>query len=168
MSKIWRILVHAIRPCRPLRVHQAHQKHQSSPSSRLETLSICIWDLAEYEAELELDKGGNSSPFDTDAELALYLRKIHNLTESHRRLSHDIDFPDSLRWMNLKRLPVSGGLESTATAQEVAIQSQSRKKSNLALQRRLQDSGILVFEIRMGFMRSIRSAPVGITTGGRK
>ncbi|KAF9547479.1 hypothetical protein EC957_008316 [Mortierella hygrophila] len=125
--------------------------------------TVDLWDLAEYEAELEMDKGGNhSSPSDTDAELALYLRKIHNVTKSRRWLSHDIDFPDKLRWMKLKWFPVSIGLESTATAQEVAIQSQSRKRSNLALQRRFQDSGILVSEIRMGFMRSIRSAPMAV------
>ncbi|KAF9141601.1 hypothetical protein BGX30_004462, partial [Mortierella sp. GBA39] len=145
--------------------------------SGLETLSICIRDLAEYEVKQGMDKDGNqSSPSDIDAELALYLRQIHNVSEFHRRLkamspslqtldltwnplcqdisydpySHDINFPDNLRWMNLKWFPVSGGLKSTTTALEVVIQRQLEKKSDLSLQRKLQDSGIFVCEIRMG------------------
>ena len=55
--------------------------------SGLETLSIGIRDLAEYEVEQEMDKDGNHrSPSDTNAELALYLCKICNVTKFHRRL----------------------------------------------------------------------------------
>ncbi|KAF9297897.1 hypothetical protein BGZ88_008634 [Linnemannia elongata] len=113
--------------------------------SGLEALSIGIRDLAEYEAEQEMDKHGNHNLlFDTDAELALYLRKIHNVKEFRRRLksftpslqtldlawshlcqgipydpySHDIEFPDNLRWVNLKWFPIYGGLESTTTTQK--------------------------------------------------
>lgn len=145
--------------------------------SGLETLSIGIMDLAEYQVEQEIDKDGNHSPlYHNDEEFALYLRKTHNVTEFHRRLksitpslqnpsltwsyhcqdipydpySHDIDFPNNLRWMNLKWLPVYGVFNAKTTAQEVAIQRQLEKKSDLALQRKLQDSGIFVSEIRMG------------------
>ncbi|KAF9331038.1 hypothetical protein BGZ91_012269 [Linnemannia elongata] len=150
--------------------------------SGLETLSIGIRDLAEYEAEQEMDK-----------QLALYLRNIHNVKDFCRRLqsftpslqtldlawshlcqgipydpySHDIEFPDNLRWMNLKWFPIYGGLESTTTTQKEAMQRYSEKKSDLALQRKLQESGILVSEIQMGFMQIISStAVVGMTGGG--
>ncbi|OAQ29122.1 hypothetical protein K457DRAFT_19535 [Linnemannia elongata AG-77] len=93
--------------------------------SGLETLSIGIRDLAEYEAEQEMDKHRNhNSLFDTDAELALYLRKIHN-----DPYSHDIEFPDNLRWMNLKWFPIYGGLESTTTTQNEVMQRYSEKRA---------------------------------------
>ncbi|KAK5822412.1 hypothetical protein F5H01DRAFT_402512 [Linnemannia elongata] len=125
-------------------------------------------------------------------QLALYLRKIHNVKEFRRRLksftpslqaldlawSHlcqgipydsyslDIEFPDNLRWMNLKWFPIYGGLESTTTTQKEVMQRYSEKKSDLALQRKLQESGILVSEIQMGFMQIISSAAVVSMTGG--
>ncbi|KAG0071103.1 hypothetical protein BGZ89_011654 [Linnemannia elongata] len=161
--------------------------------SGLKTLSIGIRDLAEYEAEQEMDKHRNhNSLFDTDAELALYLRKIHDVKEFRRRLksftpslqtldlawshlcqgipydpySHDIEFPDNLRWMNLKCFPIYSGLESTTTTQKEVMQRYSEKMSDLTLQRKVQELGILVSEIQMGFMQIISSTVVVSMTGG--
>lgn len=97
--------------------------------SGLETLLINIIDLAEYEVKQEKDEDGNhSSLHGTDSDLTFYIRKIQNVSEFLRRLkavkpslqtldpawshlcqdisydpySHDLDFPNNLRWMNLK------------------------------------------------------------------
>ncbi|KAG0077370.1 hypothetical protein BGZ90_007295 [Linnemannia elongata] len=135
--------------------------------SGLETLSIGIRDLAEYEAEQEMDKRRNhNSLIDTDRRACL-VPPQHPQCIPYDPYSHDIEFPDNLRWMNLKWFPIYGGLESTTTTQKEVMQRYSEKKSDLALQRKLQESGILVSEIQMGFMQIISStAVVGMTGGG--
>lgn len=68
--------------------------------------------------------------------------------------------------MNLKCFPIYSGLESTTTTQKEVMQRYSEKMSDLTLQRKVQELGILVSEIQIGFMQIISSTVVVSMTGG--